>query len=239
MGETRVLLSRACALDRSARGKRRTPPKEYLSGEPFILPSGSVLSNFNEFVMALLPEVLFGITLNTWLSVVFPIFLVTYWVGWLVHVRTIHPLASVPGPFWASISRTWLMYRMYVGDLEIVQRALHEQYGPLIRIAPDEVVSNDPGAIQLIFPIQKALEKTNWYPVWRPVPHIAQRADMFTSTNEKEHSAYRRIVGGVYAMSSILKNEDELDACVNLFVKRIGEFADRKEAFDFGTWLEM
>jgi hypothetical protein len=189
--------------------------------------------------MALLPEVLFGTTLKTWLFVVFPIFLVTYWVGWLVHVRTIHPLASVPGPFWASISRTWLMYRMYVGDLEIVQRALHEQYGPLIRIAPDEVVSNDPGAIQLIFPIQKPLEKTNWYPVWRPVPHIAKRADMFTSTNEKEHSAYRRIVGGVYAMSSILKNEDELDACVNLFVKRIGEFADRKEAFDFGTWLEM
>ena len=53
--------------------------------------------------------------------------LLVYWLLWITYVRTFHPLAKVPGPFWASTSRTWLMYRMYLGDLEIYQRALHER----------------------------------------------------------------------------------------------------------------
>jgi hypothetical protein len=53
--------------------------------------------------------------------------LLAYWLLWIVYARTFHPLAKIPGPLWASTSRTWLMYRMYLGDLEIHQRALHER----------------------------------------------------------------------------------------------------------------
>jgi cytochrome P450 len=62
---------------------------------------------------------------------------------------------------------------------------------------------------------------------------------MFTITNEKKHTAYRRIVGGVYSLSSILKNEQLMDQNVDMFVRRLGEFADRAEEVDFGLWLEM
>lgn len=53
--------------------------------------------------------------------------LVSYWFIWIVHSRTFHPLAKVPGPVWASISRTWLMYLMYRGDYQMVHLALHEK----------------------------------------------------------------------------------------------------------------
>lgn len=56
-----------------------------------------------------------------------PAALVTYWLGWSVYSCTIHPLAKVPGPVWASLSRTWLMYRMYRGDYQLSQLALHEK----------------------------------------------------------------------------------------------------------------
>jgi hypothetical protein len=55
------------------------------------------------------------------------------------------------------------VYRALLGDVEIVQRDLHEQYGPLIRIAPNEVSSSDPDAIPLIYTTQKPLTKTDWY----------------------------------------------------------------------------
>jgi len=51
---------------------------------------------------------------------------------------------------------------MFLGDLEVVQRELHEQYGPLIRIAPNEVSSSDSDAISLIYTTQKPLTKTDW-----------------------------------------------------------------------------
>ena len=188
--------------------------------------------------MALLSHSLLGLSPKMWLMAVLPFSFVIYYLLWIVYARTVHPLAKVPGPFWPSISRTWLMYRMHVGDLELAQRALHKQYGSLIRIAPDEVSTSNPEHIPRIFPIVRPLEKTNWYLAFRP-PGIGSRPDMFTGIDEKEHSAYRRIVGGVYSLSSILKNEAYIDDCITLFTKRMGEFADGDQEIDFGLWLEQ
>jgi len=188
--------------------------------------------------MALLSDIFLGAGIKVWLTVILPVVFLIYFAFGILYARTLHPLAKVPGPFWPAVSRTWLVYRMYVGDLEHHQRALHDEYGPIVRIAPDEVVVSDPEAIPLIYPIQKALEKTDWYHAWRP-PGLNCQPDLFTETNEKAHSAYRRVVGGVYALSSILKSEVELDTTLSLFIKRIEGFADRKDAFDFGQWLEM
>ena len=56
------------------------------------------------------------------------ILLLVYWLIWVVYSRTWHPLAKVPGPVWPSLSRTWLMYRMYLGDYQLAQEALHKKY---------------------------------------------------------------------------------------------------------------
>jgi hypothetical protein len=37
----------------------------------------------------------------------------------------------------------------------------------------------------------------------------------------------------------MLKNEVSIDETTNTFMTRLGEYADREEAFDFGLWLEM
>jgi cytochrome P450 len=62
---------------------------------------------------------------------------------------------------------------------------------------------------------------------------------MFTITNEKKHTAYRRIVGGVYSVSSILKNEVQMDQNVNMLLNRLDGFAEQGKEVDLGLWLEM
>lgn len=64
---------------------------------------------------------------------------------------------------------------------------------------------------------------------------------MFTCTSEREHARYRRVVGGVYGMGSMLRNEGGVDGCGEVFGKRLGEFAGEgaEGGFDFGLWLEM
>jgi hypothetical protein len=185
--------------------------------------------------MALLPDT---VAIQNWLTLYAPVSAVVYFVLWGIYARTLHPLAKIPGPFWPSISRTWLMWHHHKGDIEIIERVLHEKYGPILRIAPDEVVVSDPKYLPQIYPIQKPLEKTDWYRPWRP-QGLNSQPDLFTQTNEKAHSAYRKIVGGVYSFSSIAKNEPGMDAILELFMERLGSFADGKEAFDFGLWLEM
>ena len=178
-----------------------------------------------------------GVT--AWAIAYLPIAFVIYYVGWIIYARTLHPLASVPGPFWPSISRTWLMWRMHVGDLEIVLREAHAQYGSLVRIAPDEVSSSNPAELPLVYRMQKPLEKTVWYLPWRAMPTYHERPDMFTTMNNKDHAAYKKIIASTLTMGSVLRNEEHMDDCVRLFIDRAGEFADREEPFDFGLWLEM
>lgn len=70
-----------------------------------------------------------GLTNTLWQRVVIVLsFPILYWLGWIVYARFFHPLAKIPGPLWPSLSRTWLMWRMYRGDLEIHMRAIHERY---------------------------------------------------------------------------------------------------------------
>lgn len=62
---------------------------------------------------------------------------------------------------------------------------------------------------------------------------------MFTITNERKHTAYRRTIGGVYSLSSILKNEEGIDQNVKMLLERLDAFAEREEDVDLGLWLEM
>lgn len=100
--------------------------------------------------------------LSTWFFVVIPSCIALYWTLWILYARTLHPLATVPGPFWASISRLWYMYRIYIGDMHTVQRSLHEQFGPIVRIAPNEVSTAELAAIPKIYKHQRPLTKTDF-----------------------------------------------------------------------------
>lgn len=164
--------------------------------------------------------------------------LVLYFTLWTLYTLTLHPLSRIPGPLFPSLSRTWLMYHFQHGDLEHAQRRLHTLYGPIVRIAPNEVSSIDPSHIPTIYPIQYPLEKTDFYSAWRPTG-LGGRPDMFSCTCEREHAGYRRVVGGVYGMRSMRRNEPGIDGCGEVFVERLRGFAERGERCDFGLWLEM
>ncbi|KAJ8116824.1 hypothetical protein OPT61_g1815 [Boeremia exigua] len=162
--------------------------------------------------------------------------LAAYYLTWLIYSRTLHPLAKVPGPVWASLSRTWLMWRMYHGDYQFALLAQHKLHGSLIRIAPNELSYANPDGIRVIYRLHAPLEKTDWYHTWKG---RGIKLDMFTITSEKEHAAYRRVVGGVYTLSSILKNEPQIDDNVATLLDRLDGFAQRSSPVDLGLWLEM
>lgn len=111
------------------------------------------------------------------------------------------------------------------------------EYGPLIRIAPDEVSSSNPKDILTIYPTHKPLQKTDWYLAYRPV--ALGDIDPFTDDDEEHHTATRKVLGPAYTHTSMLKNEGAIDMVVNSFMEKLGEFSDRGVAFDFRQWFEM
>jgi len=113
---------------------------------------------------------------------------------------------------------------------------MHEQYGPLVRIAPDEVACADPEAIRKIYRTQAPLSKTHFYPVWGS-NNFSKYPDHFVNTDEKLHSSRRRIVNNVYSMSTILTLEPYIDDCSAMLTQRLDEFATSGTVVNLGQWL--
>ena len=80
-----------------------------------------------------------------------PLLTLTLILGFVFKRRYLSPLRRFPGPFWASVTRWWLVRSIFRGDHEKTMRSLHAKYGPVIRITPFEVAISDPEAIKTIY----------------------------------------------------------------------------------------
>jgi len=80
-----------------------------------------------------------------------PLLAVAFVSGFIIKRRYFSPLRRFPGPFWASVTRWWLVHQIFKGDHEKTMLRLHRKYGPIIRITPFEVAISDPEAIKVIY----------------------------------------------------------------------------------------
>lgn len=69
----------------------------------------------------------------------------------IIRRRYFSPLSHIPGPFLASFSRLWHMRYIIRGDQQIVLAKAHDQYGPFVRIAHDEVSVCHENAVKSLF----------------------------------------------------------------------------------------
>ncbi|KAJ7090898.1 cytochrome P450 [Mycena belliarum] len=67
-----------------------------------------------------------------------------YYSGLLLSILTyrtspLHPLWKYPGPVACKISKLWLTFISSQGKLHLYVKQLHDQYGPVVRIGPNEI----------------------------------------------------------------------------------------------------
>jgi hypothetical protein len=90
-----------------------------------------------------------------------PLFIVVFFLAFVIKRRYLSPLRRFPGPFWASVTRWWLVHQIFRGDHEKTMLRLHAKYGPIIRISPFEVAISDPDAIKTIYGHTSQFTKVN------------------------------------------------------------------------------
>jgi len=70
---------------------------------------------------------------------------------YILYVREGTPLRSIPGPFLASITRIWIFQQQRGFQRQQVDIDLHQKYGPIVRIAPNEVLVSSPQSFKTIY----------------------------------------------------------------------------------------
>ncbi|KAL4880591.1 cytochrome P450 [Aspergillus karnatakaensis] len=150
-----------------------------------------------------------------------------------------HPLSKVPGPpSWAA---TRFPYSLALIRGTILQQFqdLHVRYGPLIRVAPNEVTVAHPDAYVEVFQPSKTRPYFPKNPIWWAPPGIP---DSITATNDREkHARIRRLLAPSLTTRAIRDLEGSVQKYINLLVDRLSELAKSQEdniaEVDMGPWF--
>ncbi|KIW19386.1 hypothetical protein PV08_03681 [Exophiala spinifera] len=154
-------------------------------------------------------------------------------LAWLTYVQFLSPVAKIPGPFWAKISRLWLAYHGWVGDFHTTLLRLHHQYGDLVRVGPNELSVCSGEGVRKIYGIGAKFSKSEFY---TPVQG-KRKFDLFGEKNEEIHRQQRRIVSNIYTVAAVKELESHIDSTVAHFVEQLK--LRYNHTIDFGVWLQL
>jgi len=143
---------------------------------------------------------------------------------------TLHPLARVPGPVGARLSRIPLLLNALSGSQHQHHLSLHERYGSVVRIGPSHVLLSSPshGAQYYTWP------KSDWWLCFRPSDDALAFS---TELGLKEHNAKKKRVAAAYSLTSLLGNEAKMNEIVSEWLGKMKEFSNTGEQVDMAAWM--
>ncbi|KAF9873229.1 hypothetical protein CkaCkLH20_09392 [Colletotrichum karsti] len=142
----------------------------------------------------------------------------------------LHPLRKYPGPkLWAASQIPW--FRSYLGGLyHITNRDLHEKYGPVVRVGPNELSFNGPDAWQSIMGHRKSGEAENGKAAFYAVPPL------ITGLNRTNHSRVRRLMSHGFSSAALREQESMIQGYIDLLIQRLHENSNQG-ALDICAWF--
>jgi cytochrome P450 len=150
------------------------------------------------------------------------------------------PLKAVPGPWHSRFTRLPLSIAIVTGRRPAYVDSLHQQYGPYVRVAPDELAVSDVEGFHQIHRIGTDFMKSDWYHV---MTGARPKRSMFTFTNNKDHSARRRMFSKPMSRKSLLENwHDTVKEMTSLTVHKMHDVAAREgkvNVLDWWTFMAM
>lgn len=153
--------------------------------------------------------------------------------SFVVYRLYFHPLAHVPGPLLAKLSGWWRNYRYFSGTWHDDILQVHRRYGPIVRIAPNELSVLDAHVTKQLYGHGHNAQKSKWYSTW-DIPGTAP--GLFAEQDKKTHAYLRKRVSGAYSMSAILKFETYIQSCLDLMFVRLRKHSESGNTVNMSDW---
>lgn len=162
---------------------------------------------------------------------------IVYCIGQLIYNVYFHPLRAYPGPLTWRASRLPFIYKNLNGTLPTDILLLFEKYGPVVRIAPNELAYADSTAWKDILGHNpKGEENGKWTPFYRPVDDMPK--DIISADREL-HTALRRQLSHGFSDRSMREQEPIIKGYVDLLMARLRENCSDEKPLDIVSWYNF
>ncbi|KAJ7510436.1 cytochrome P450 [Mycena galericulata] len=118
----------------------------------------------------------------------------------LYRVSPFHPLASYPGPILCKVSKLWLAGVAMAGKQHLYYQHLHQRYGDVVRVGPNELSFSSSSAIVPMLGI-KGMPKGPWWDGRMPENKTVR--SLLSLRDPEEHNRRRRIWHRAFSASAL------------------------------------
>lgn len=148
-----------------------------------------------------------------------------YTLGTVIYRLWFDPLRKYPGPTLARFSRIPYVYHTVKGDMVTWGHQLHNQYGDVVRVAPDELSYNN-DAWKDIYGHAKQGQKTTQKDLRFYGPAIAENGTDIIRANESDHARFRRNFSNAFSDRALREQESLIQTYVDQLIAKLHGLAD-------------
>lgn len=141
----------------------------------------------------------------------------SYLVWYLYRLSVWHPLSHIPGPWWTAVSSIWLQYQTFRGRQAKATQELHKKYGPVVRVAPNEVEIADGAAIWPIYIKNGGFDKSHHYAML----DIDGISTVFSTLQNRKRADRLRVALPFFSAASVQRQVPMLEAYAQNLVERL------------------
>ncbi|OBT82403.1 hypothetical protein VE02_08402 [Pseudogymnoascus sp. 03VT05] len=175
------------------------------------------------------------------LAIAVPILIVVYYTGLAIYRLYIHPLANYPGPTLWAISSIPGIRSLLNGRISFDYKELHDKYGPVVRVSPDELSFNTVEAWEDIYGhrVGKHAGRPNMDkdPIHVGSVEPILGASSLTMANDTDHARLRRALAYAFSQKALVEQEELLQDYVTKYIDNIRRFAEASKEFNAVDWF--
>ncbi|KIJ68389.1 hypothetical protein HYDPIDRAFT_24675 [Hydnomerulius pinastri MD-312] len=174
----------------------------------------------------------------------YSLFLITLFASIVAYrVSPYHPLAKYPGPLLCKVSQLWSISIATRGKLHHYRKQLHEQYGSIVRIGPNELSIADKDLLPLIIGTH-GMPKGPLFEGRRMTPisdKEAQDLTLISSRNPQRHAVLRKAWNKAFANSPLKDYEELLLLRAHQLIESLERICKEQggvgRGIDIATWI--
>jgi cytochrome P450 len=158
------------------------------------------------------------------------------YAGNVIYELYLSPLSRFPGPKLWAISRIPGQLSVLRGRNHLDILALHERYGPVVRISPNELAFNTAQAFRDIYGVRPggcfAKDRSHYLPPANGVDHLVCAVD------NAVHARQRRLLAHAFSERALRDQEGLIKGYVNtMIVKLRSKITKDSPRIDINSWM--
>ncbi|KKA20160.1 Cytochrome P450 [Rasamsonia emersonii CBS 393.64] len=142
-------------------------------------------------------------------------------IGKLLYNLYLHPLRSYPGPFLARATRLYHIYWDLKGVSHLKIKELHDQYGEVVRIAPNELSYNTSQAWRDIYGHKNSTKTKEFEKDMTFFTKSLNGATNILIANQDDHRRMRRLLSHAFSEKALRGQEALLTRYVDLMIAQL------------------